>query len=283
MLSFGMSVPLFPYMIMKSNTISEAEIEIFSGILFSSYAVGVLFASIIFSYFSDRFSVRKPYMISAAVILEISLIVFSIGGSIPILIFSRFLHGIASGESWVIGFAIIADRFTGDEAGSTMGLVLSGSTMGYLLGPVLSGLLFDATGGIFIPMLLNSVIVFIDFLCRILIFVPVERILSKDMKMKVMMTELGFSRNKIVEADDEEDSDDEDHRQSKFDISEEKPKKRVDFMDIVKEPAMVICLVNIFIYSVLAFFRIHSVCLFIFLVQGVTFQYWFILLFIKLS
>ena len=245
-----MSVPLFPYMILKSSdNIAEADIEIFAGIIFACDAVGILFASVIFAYFSDRFSVRKPIMISATLFAASSIGLFVFGESIPFLMLSRFLNGIASGQSWVIGFAIIADRFTDDEVGGTMGLVLGASTIGYLLGPILSGFLFDASGGIYVPMILNGIIVLIDLIFRLFIFIPPERVLSMDMKLKVVMTGLGISKNDL-------DMVDQSHVQSNYELSEEKAsKKRVNFSDIMKEKAMVVCLINIFIYSVL----VHSV------------------------
>ena len=54
--------------------------------------------------------------------------------------------------TWVVGFALIADLYAAEERGRVMGLVMSGSTFGFMTGPTIGGWLYE-TGGIRLPYL----------------------------------------------------------------------------------------------------------------------------------
>ena len=54
--------------------------------------------------------------------------------------------------TWVVGFALIADLYAAEERGRVMGLVMSGSTFGFMIGPTIGGWLYK-TGGVRLPYL----------------------------------------------------------------------------------------------------------------------------------
>jgi predicted MFS family arabinose efflux permease len=60
------------------------------------------------------------------------------------------VQGAADGVTWVVGFALIADRYGPVDRGRVMGYVMSGTSVALLLGPSLGGWLY-AIGGIELP------------------------------------------------------------------------------------------------------------------------------------
>jgi MFS family permease len=65
---------------------------------------------------------------------------------------ARLVQGGADAVTWVVGFALIADLYAAEERGRVMGLVMSGSTFGFMAGPTIGGWLYE-TGGIRLPYL----------------------------------------------------------------------------------------------------------------------------------
>jgi MFS family permease len=51
------------------------------------------------------------------------------------------VEGFAASATWTVGLALIADVVEPDELGSAFGLVFGFNTLGYVVGPMLGGLL----------------------------------------------------------------------------------------------------------------------------------------------
>src|SRR5207248_8600759 len=56
----------------------------------------------------------------------------------------------ADGVTWVVGFALIADRYGPGDRGRVMGYVMSGTSLGIIVGPSIGGWLYQA-GGVALP------------------------------------------------------------------------------------------------------------------------------------
>jgi len=160
-LIYGKLVPLTPYS--PAHATSEKEI----GLLYSSYAVGVLFATPLFGYLGDRIGCRRP-MIYGVILLAVSLALFCFAPAFYLLLIARLLQGAASAASWTAGLALIAEHYP-EKRVEMMGLALMGSTAGSLLGPLIGGSLYDV-GGYTLPFAVTGVLVAIDFgLCAFLL------------------------------------------------------------------------------------------------------------------
>jgi MFS family permease len=70
----------------------------------------------------------------------------NLGSSIGILIVGRILQGLSAAVVWVVGFALLADSIDTGEVAQMMGHVFVGLSLGFLLGPLLGGVVF-AEGG----------------------------------------------------------------------------------------------------------------------------------------
>jgi MFS family permease len=73
-------------------------------------------------------------------------VLLNLGGSIGLLILGRLLQGISAAAVWTVGLALLADTVDKEEIGQTMGYVFAAMSVGYLLGPLLGGIVFEKGG-----------------------------------------------------------------------------------------------------------------------------------------
>jgi multidrug resistance protein len=121
------------------------------GLLFASFGVSLFAVSIPMGVASDRLG-RKGPMVAGLIVLAVASAGFAFAPSLPWLFAARLAQGAADGVTWVVGFALIADLYGPNERGRVMGLVMSGTTSGVLVGPPLGGWLYDL-GGVELPFL----------------------------------------------------------------------------------------------------------------------------------
>lgn len=126
------------------------------GLLFASFGVTVLAVSLPMGAISDRMGRRAP-LVGGLLALAASTVMFAFADELPALFAARLVQGAADAVTWVVGFALLADLFGPAERGRVMGLVMSGTTFGFMIGPTLGGWLYE-TGGVRVPFL--SVAVF---------------------------------------------------------------------------------------------------------------------------
>jgi DHA1 family solute carrier family 18 vesicular amine transporter 1/2 len=100
---------------------------------------------------SDRIGRRLP-LLAGAIGLAVTSVVFAMSTTLPWLFVARFMQGAADAVTWVVGLALVADLYAEDERGRVMGLVMSGTTVGFLVGPSAGGWLYE-TGGPRLPYL----------------------------------------------------------------------------------------------------------------------------------
>ena len=133
-------------------------------LLLGAYAVGVLFATIIFGYFGDRIGLRRV-MITGVTFAACAALCFGTGETLALQLLGRILEGIAAAAMWTAGLAFVAARYAGSRV-ATMGLVLTGGTAGALFGPLIGGTLY-AVGGYRLPFLVIGALTALDALLRI--------------------------------------------------------------------------------------------------------------------
>jgi MFS family permease len=98
---------------------------------------------------SDRIG-RKGPLALGMLVLAGATVLFARADSLGWLFAARMIQGAADGVTWVVGFALIADRYGPDERGRVMGYVMSGTSIGIMLGPSIGGWLYEA-GGVSLP------------------------------------------------------------------------------------------------------------------------------------
>jgi len=92
-------------------------------------------------------------MVGGMLALAAATLLFAYSNGLPWLFAARFVQGAADAVTWVVGFALIADRYGPDERGRVSGIVMSGTSVAFMVGPTIGGWLYEA-GGIRAPFLL---------------------------------------------------------------------------------------------------------------------------------
>lgn len=121
------------------------------GVLFASFGLTVMLTSVPMGAFSDRTGRKQP-MVGGLIALAAASLLFAFAPGLSWLFAARLTQGVADAITWVVGFAVIADLYAAEERGRIMGLAMSGSTAGFLIGPTIGGWLYQ-TGGPRLPYL----------------------------------------------------------------------------------------------------------------------------------
>src|SRR5438093_10102675 len=146
LVAYSVAVPVLPDL---SRRLGASPTMI--GFLFASFGVTLLTVSLPMGAVSDRIG-RKAPMVFGLVALAAATLLFSYATSLPWLFAARLVQGAADAVTWVVGFALIADRYAVDERGRMSGIVMSGTSAAVMIGPTIGGWLYEA-GGIRAPFL----------------------------------------------------------------------------------------------------------------------------------
>lgn len=131
-LSYAMIVPLlYPYAARYGLT------PFGLSMLFASFSIAQFLATPIIGRLSDRYG-RKPALLFSLLGTSVSLALFAMARSIPMLFIARISDGITGGNNSVAQ-AIVADSTTGPERAKGFGILGASFGLGFLLGPALGG------------------------------------------------------------------------------------------------------------------------------------------------
>jgi multidrug resistance protein len=144
LVAYSICVPVLPDFARRLGA-SPAEI----GLMFASFGVTLLLVSVPMGAISDRTG-RKVPLVTGMLALAGSTLLFARADSLPLLFAARMVQGAADGVTWVVGFALIADCYGPEDRGRVMGYVMSGTSLGIIVGPSIGGWLYDA-GGVALP------------------------------------------------------------------------------------------------------------------------------------
>lgn len=100
----------------------------------------------IFGYLVDRGRTRRLPFITALVVLAGCMVVLQLSRSIAGFVAARLLQGVAGALVVVAAFALIGDAVPHDRLGQTIGYLGSAIASGFLLGPFLGGMVYNAGG-----------------------------------------------------------------------------------------------------------------------------------------
>jgi MFS family permease len=133
-MGFGIIFPvLYPYA--KTFGINESQL----GWLIACFPLAQLIATPILGKLSDNVG-RKPVLLGSLIGTALSFYLFAEAGSIFMLFFARVLDGLTGGNISV-AHAVIADSVPKAQRAKAFGLLAAALGIGFLLGPILGGLL----------------------------------------------------------------------------------------------------------------------------------------------
>ncbi|MCK4366772.1 MAG: MFS transporter [Thermoplasmata archaeon] len=134
-LGFGLIAPFLPF---YAEFLGADAIAI--GILLSSFMITRALLATPFGNLSDRIG-RKGIIGTGAVMYAFLAFFFTLPGDWVGLIFVRAFQGVASAMVWPVGEALLVDSVPGRQRGRAMGVYIFASNSGWVLGPLIGGLL----------------------------------------------------------------------------------------------------------------------------------------------
>ncbi len=111
------------------------------GLLFAAYPMCQLVAGPVLGRLSDRFG-RRPVLIASQAGTALSFLILGLSRDFPTMLLARMLDG-ASGGNILVAQAYVADVTTPQNRSRGLGLIGMAFGVGFVLGPLLGGLLLD--------------------------------------------------------------------------------------------------------------------------------------------
>lgn len=100
----------------------------------------------IFGYLADISNRRQSPFLLGLVLLGASMTMLTLAHTVWLFVVARFLQGGATAMVSVAGLALLTDSVEFGNLGQTIGYLGSAITLGFLLGPLLGGLVYNVAG-----------------------------------------------------------------------------------------------------------------------------------------
>jgi DHA1 family tetracycline resistance protein-like MFS transporter len=138
-IGIGLIFPVMPDLIEAVTGRPLAEAALWGGVLATSFAVMQFLFGPVIGALSDRFG-RRPVLLLSLAVMAADYLVMALAGSIWLLFAARLVAGITAATFSTAG-AFIADITPPDQRGRRFGLIGAGFGVGFVLGPLIGGLL----------------------------------------------------------------------------------------------------------------------------------------------
>lgn len=160
-IGIGVIIPVVPSLIEKLIGGNLSQASSFGGWLMAAYALMQFLFSPVFGGLSDRFG-RRPVLLLSLLGLGLDYLLSAYAHSIVWLFAGRILAGIC-GASYTTATAYIADISTPEKRAQNFGLIGAAFGLGFIIGPVLGGLV-STWGGPRMPFLLAAALSLLNVL-----------------------------------------------------------------------------------------------------------------------
>lgn len=140
-MGIGLIIPVMPDLIQELGGGTLAEAAIWGGILSTTFAVMQFLFGPVMGGLSDRFG-RRPVLLLALVVMALDYVVMAVAGTIWLLLAGRVVGGITAATQSTAA-AYMADISAPHERAARFGLVGAAFGAGFVLGPLLGGLLAE--------------------------------------------------------------------------------------------------------------------------------------------
>lgn len=135
----GIIIPVIPALIMELTGEGLSRASIYGGWLLFIYSLMQFLCAPMIGGLSDRYG-RRPVLLFSLTGFGLDYILMGLAPTIGWLFFGRFLAGI-TGASTVTASAYIADVSPSDKRAQNFGLIGAAFGLGFIIGPVIGGLL----------------------------------------------------------------------------------------------------------------------------------------------
>ncbi len=138
-MGIGLILPVMPDLITEVNGGTLGTAAIWGGILATTFAVMQFFFGPVLGSLSDAYG-RRPVLLISLLVMTIDYLVMAVAGTIWLLFLTRVIGGITAATQSTAS-AFIADISKPEEKSANFGLVGAAFGIGFVLGPVIGGLL----------------------------------------------------------------------------------------------------------------------------------------------
>jgi DHA1 family multidrug resistance protein-like MFS transporter len=152
--SFGFLSPIVPLMLPGLGVTTVQGVDIWSGAITGSTSFVAAFASPVWGKIADRHG-RKVSLLRSSCAVAIFTAVMGLSTNVWWFFGARAVMGMFAGFS-TSAMALVASQVPERRLGYALGWLSTGQMVGSLVGPVLGGILADATGSFRIPFFITS-------------------------------------------------------------------------------------------------------------------------------
>ncbi len=138
-ISFGIVLPVMPKLIMSLTDVSLSEASRVGGYLMFTYAIVQFFAAPILGNLGDKYG-RRPILLYTLAALGADYLLMAAAPTIVWLFAARIIAGVAS-SSFSIAYAYVTDITPEENRAQRFGMIGAAFGGGFVLGPVIGGLL----------------------------------------------------------------------------------------------------------------------------------------------
>jgi len=140
-MGIGLIIPVMPDLIQELGGGTLAEAAIWGGILSTTFAVMQFLFGPVMGGLSDRYG-RRPVLLVALVVMALDYVLMALAGAIWLLLVGRIIGGITAATQSTAS-AYMADISSPHERAARFGLVGAAFGAGFVLGPLVGGLLAE--------------------------------------------------------------------------------------------------------------------------------------------
>ena len=138
-MGIGLIAPVMPDLISEVNGGTLGNAAVWGGLLATCYAVMQFIFGPVLGSLSDRYG-RRPVLLLSLFIMSLDYMVMAVAGSIWLLFMARVVAGIMAATQSTAA-AYVADISAPEEKSANFGLLAAAFGVGFILGPIVGGLL----------------------------------------------------------------------------------------------------------------------------------------------
>ncbi|KAI0761685.1 MFS general substrate transporter [Trametes elegans] len=165
LLIYSMIVPIIPFRLQEMGY--DGVSGLVGWLLFAYSGALVIFTPPI-AYLSELYKNRKiPLLLGEAALIGSQVLLME-APSFWVMVLARIAQGISACVIWVVGLALLCDTVPEKIVGKQLGLAMMGMSLGFLVGPPVSGAL-DQRFGFRGPFILGIIVTAVEFIGRLLV------------------------------------------------------------------------------------------------------------------
>jgi len=140
-MGFGLIMPVMPALLREIGDIPLASAALVGGVLSTVFAVMQFLCGPIVGAVSDRFG-RRPVLLISLLVMAVDYVIMALAQTFWLLFIGRIVGGVAAATQST-ATAVIADISKREEKAARFGLVGAAFGLGFVLGPMIGGLLAE--------------------------------------------------------------------------------------------------------------------------------------------